>query len=434
MVFVEYLSLFKNCIDLPMTLLFLCIGIFLTLVLAFPQFRYFSKFTQILQQKNIHESQNNSLSPIQALLTAMSTSLGMGSIAAPPVAIAIGGPGALFWLWVYAFFGGVIKFAEVTVALHFKEKTKEGMILGGPATYLQAIWPWLGYWYGLITVFLFCAWSGLQTRTLAEIYAKVGISHSLTGLVMAIFIFYMLLGGAKRIADFASALVPTMCTLYLIASGVILLANFQAFILALQSIFIHAFTPAAAVGGFAGSSVFMAAREGIFKGVFVTEAGMGTSSIPHAMAQTDSPKHQGILAMYSILVDTFFCTLSGLVALITGVWKSGIVSNALIFDAFTLSFPNIGPVVLIICITLFVLTTALGNSFNGSKSFATFTNGKYITWYYLFACIMIFLGAITKTSTLWNGIEGILVPLIAIPNLLGVTYLIIKFKKELKLH
>jgi AGCS family alanine or glycine:cation symporter len=251
---------------------------------------------------------------------------------------------------------------------------------------------------------------------------------------MALFIFYMLLGGAQRIADFASALVPTMCTLYLVASSVILLANFQAFIVAVQSIFIHAFTPTAALGGFAGSTVFMAAREGIFKGVFVTEAGMGTSSIPHAMAQTDSPKNQGILAMYSMLVDTFFCTLSGLVALVTGVWKSGVISNALIFDAFSLSFPNIGPVVLLISITLFVLTTALGNSFNGSKSFSTFTNGKYITWYYLFACIMIFLGAITKTSTLWNGIEGVLVPLIAIPNLLGITYLIIKYKKELKLN
>ena len=432
--FIEYLSLCKSFIDLPMTLLFLCVGIFLSLILAVPQFRYFSKFFHILQQKNLHESQKNSLSPIQALLTAMSTSLGMGSIAAPPVAIAIGGPGALFWLWVYAFFGGVIKFAEVTVAVHFKTKTKDGVIIGGPATYLQTISPWLGYWYGLVTIFLFCAWSGLQTRTLAEIYAKVGISHSLTGLVMALFIFYMLLGGAQRIADFASALVPTMCTLYLVASSVILLANFQAFIVAVQSIFIHAFTPTAALGGFAGSTVFMAAREGIFKGVFVTEAGMGTSSIPHAMAQTDSPKNQGILAMYSILVDTFFCTLSGLVALVTGVWKSGVISNALIFDAFSLSFPNIGPVVLLISITLFVLTTALGNSFNGSKSFSTFTNGKYITWYYLFACIMIFLGAITKTSTLWNGIEGVLVPLIAIPNLLGITYLIIKYKKELKLN
>jgi len=428
----DFLKQLTNFLDAPVIFLFLCVGIFLTLFLSFPQFRYFHLFFKLLQQKNLTESAKNTLSPLQALFTAMSTSLGMGNIAGPPLAIAIGGPGALFWLLAYTFFGAITKFAEVTLAVFFREKSADGTILGGPSIYLKKIHPFLGYWYAFITIFLLAGWSSLQSRTLAEVYAKAGIPEMITGIVSAIFVFYMLLGGAKRVANFASNLVPIMCGIYFCASMIILLQNIPALIQAFHDIFAHAFTPMAAIGGFTGSTVFRAAREGIFKGVFITESGVGTAGIPHAMAQTEVAKHQGILALYSVAVDAFFCTLSGLIALVTGVWQSGRFSNALIFDAFNISFPTAGPLILIISITLFVISTALGNSFNGSKSFASFTHNRYIPAYYIFVSILIFLGAITQTPTLW-AIMDLMLPLVAIPNLFGCIYLIIKYRKALLL-
>ena len=428
----DMLFLVMSSLDAPITIIFLITGMFLTFYFIFPQFRYIHLFFKLLQQKNLNESSKNTLSPLQALLTAMSTSIGMGNIAGPPLAIAIGGPGALLWLLIYTFFGAATKFVEVTLAVFFKEKTPDGTIIGGPSVYLKKIHPYLGYWYAFITMFLLAGWSSLQSRTLAEVYAKAGVPELYTGIVTAIFIFYMLMGGAKRIAEFSSLLVPIMCSIYFCASMLILFHNIPALTQAFSDIFIYAFTPMAAIGGFAGSTVLMAARQGIFKGVFITEAGVGTAGIPHALAQTEIAKHQGILALYSLAVDAFFCTLSGLIALVTGVWKSGKISNALIFDAFSITFPTAGPIILTISITLFVISTALGNSFNGSKSFASFTRNQYIIVYYAFASILILLGAITQTPTLW-AIMDIMLPLVAIPNLLGCIYLIIRYKKALLL-
>ena len=430
--FTYILSMLMSSLDAPLTLLFLCTGMFLTFYFVFPQFRYVHSFFKLLQQKDFTKSSKNTLSPLQALLTAMSTSLGMGNIAGPPLAIAIGGPGALLWLLIYTFFGAITKFVEVTLAVFFKEKAPDGTIIGGPSIYLKKIHPYLGYWYAFITMFLLAGWSSLQSRTLAEVYAKAGIPELYTGLLSAAFIFYMLMGGAKRVAEFSTRLVPIMCGIYFFASMLILLQNIPALLQAFHDIFVYAFTPMAAVGGFAGSSVLMAARQGIFKGVFITEAGVGTAGIPHAMAQTEVAKHQGILALYSVGVDAFFCTLSGLIALVTGVWQSGNISNALIFDAFSAAFPRTGPVILTISITLFALSTALGNSFNGSKSFASFTRNKYIILYYAFASILILLGAITQTPTLW-AIMDLMLPLVAIPNLIGCIYLVIRYRKALLL-
>jgi AGCS family alanine or glycine:cation symporter len=360
----------------------------------------------------------------------MSTSLGMGSIAGPPVAIAIGGPGALFWLVVYAFFGCVAKYTEVVLAVKFRQTAPDGTIIGGPTSYLWQVHHYLAYWYGALTLVLFAGWSGLQSKTLAEIYLTLGIPEYITGIGAAILAFFMLMGGAKRIGEFSSKLVPFMCITYLCSSLIILLQDLALLQEMISLVFTKAFSATAATGGFVGASTFTALRHGIFKGVFVTEAGMGTAAIPHAQTDSKIAKNQGILAMYSVAIDTFFCLISGFVTLVTGVWTSGVISNALIFEAFKIGLPAVGSYMLIFSLTLFIVGTLIGNGFNGSKNFAFLTNNRWITWYYVFVAILIMFGAVAYTPTLWAMME-ILLPLAALPNLLGITILALRHRKEL---
>jgi len=417
-------------IDTVVSSSFLIIGTILSCIINFPQLRYGKRFLHIITSQQATKSTKNTITPLQALFTAMSTSLGSGSIAGVPLAIAIGGPGALFWLVVYGFFGSVTKFAEVVFAIQYRTRAANGSIIGGPTSYLWSVHPYLAYWYGALAMILFAGWSGLQAKALSEVYNRLGVSEWITGTITALFVLYMLIGGAKRIGKFSSILVPIMCTSYLLACLFILLQDISLlgsmFMLVVQS----AFTPAAATGGFVGSTVAISIRQGIFKGAYITEAGIGTSAFSHALADTNNAVDQGILAMYSTVIDVFFCLISGFVVLVTGVWASGVASNTLIYDAFDLGLPTIGPAILIFSLTLFVTGTAIGNSANGSKCFGFFTDNKYLRIYHIFIVIMIFLGSIAHSLTLWHIIE-LIMPLTALPNLIGTVYLALKNRKEL---
>lgn len=420
----------KHHIETIMSSVLLLVGIFLSCLVKFPQLRNGRRFLRILSSQKINSSTKNTISPLQALLTAMSTSLGSGSIAGVPFAIVIGGPGALFWLVVYAFFGSVTKFVEVAFAIKYRTRAADRSIIGGPTSYLWNVHPFLAYWYGACAMILFAGWSGLQAQALSEVFDKLGISQYITGAITALFVLYMLIGGAKRIGILSSYLVPVMCTSYLAACLFILLQDItllgQMFMLVIN----NAFTPAATTGGFAGATILMAIRQGVFKSAYVTESGIGTAAFPHALADTQSATDQGILAMYSVAIDTFFCLISGFVVLVTGVWTSSTASNTLIYDAFNLGLPTVGPAILIFSLVLFVTGTAIGNSSNGSKSFGFFTQNRYLVYYYIFVALIMFLGSITQASTLWEIIDFIM-PLTALPNLIGILYLAIKYRQEL---
>lgn len=421
---------YKSSIEMILSALFLLVGIFLSIVIKFPQLRNGRRFLTILSSQHVTTSTKNTISPLQALLTAMSTSLGSGSIAGVPLAIVIGGPGALFWIVIYAFFGSVTKFTEVAFAIKYRTRAADRSIIGGPTSYLWQVHPLLAYWYGACAMILFAGWSALQSKALSEVFEKLGVHGYITGTLTALFVFYMLIGGAKRIGKLSSYLVPVMCISYLCACLFILLQDIgllgRMFILVIKT----AFTGMAATGGFAGATFFMAMRQGVFKSAYVTEAGVGTAAYPHALADTDSATDQGILAMYSVAIDTFFCLISGFVVLVTGVWTSGAACNSLIYDAFEVGLPNIGPTILIFSLILFVTGTAVGNSFNGSKSFGFFTGNKYLICYYIFVASMIFLGAIAQSLTLWAIMDFIL-PLTALPNVIGLIYLTLHHRKEL---
>lgn len=423
-----------ECIDvihISMTMILLFTGIFLTCFIRFPQLRNFNRFIKIISSNQMNESTKNTISPLQALLTAMSTSLGSGNIVSPPLAIAIGGPGALFWIFIYAFFGSVTKFAEVTFSIKYRKRAADRSIIGGPTTYLEQVHPFLAYWYGATALILFAGWSSLQAKTLAETYGRLGVSEYVTGFVTSLFVFYMLIGGAKRVGQFSEKLVPIMCATYLGVSLIILLQDIPLLGEMLMLVISNAFTPTAATGGFLGATALMGMRQGVFKAAYVTEAGLGTAAFPHSLADTENATDQGVLGMYSVAIDTLFCLISGFIVLVTGVWTSGVTSNTIIFDAFNIGLPTVGPAILIFTLTLFVIGTAIGNSFNGSKSFGFFTNNKYLTVYYVFVACMLMFGAIANTTTLWFIME-IILPLAALPNLIGIVYLAIVHRKELR--
>ncbi len=416
--------------DVPLACIFLLVGILLSFLTNFPQLRKFAEFIKILNFKTSQESSLNTLSPLHALYTAMSTSLGMGNIISPAIAIAIGGPGALFWMIVYAIFGSVTKYTEVFFAVKYKRYAKDGSIIGGPTGYLYQIHPWLANWYGILSILLFSAWSSLQSKTLAATYAHYGIKEYVSGTLLALFVFGMLMSGTKTIGKFASRLVPMLFMFYISIACFIIFADLTILKEAIKSIFTHAFEPTAAAGAFTGATILMGLRQGIFKGAFTTEAGVGTAAIPHAYAQTEFPQQQAILGMYSIFMNTFLCIISGLVALTTKIWQLEPVSNDLAFKAFSKAMPNFGPIALTATITICIIGATLGNSFNGSKCFGFFTNNKYMGRYYIFVCTFIFMGSIVDTSTLWD-IADLFLPLIAIPNMIGIIILTLKHRKEL---
>ena len=435
----DVLYIVKNFLEFPTTILFFLVSVILTIKTRCMQIRAFPRFISIIRdgmkRKKIHNDQGEvgTIDAFHALFTAMSTTIGMGNLVGPTVAIFAGGPGALFWLLLYIFFGSVTKFTEVVFAMTTRIKTDNGHILGGPMQYLKKVSNIFAYWFMYVMVLLFIGWSMVQSNTLAAIYAQEGIPEWVTGLVLAVLTFFVLMGGAKRVGNVASKLVPIMFFFYIAFALLILFQDIAALQAAIMRITQCILTPAAPVGGFLGATVYQAIRCGLYRGVYITEAGVGTSSIAHAMADTQRPVDQGILAMFSMAADALLAMISGLIVLVTGVWEHGAFRSTLIYEAFKLHAPALGQFVLLVSISLFVITTIIGNSFNGRQTFASITNFRGVHWYVLFTVIMTFLGAMIHVEFAWV-IMDVLITLVAIPNLIGITVLAFRQPDVLELH
>lgn len=429
----QFCTRIDDFLAMPSTILFVLIGIFLTFKTRFVQIRAFPRLVSLVTGgvEHHHSEKEKMINPFHALLTAMSTTIGMGNIAGPSIAVITGGPGALFWLVIYSFFGAVTKFTEVVLAMTLRKKLPDGSVLGGPTQYLKDISPLLGMWYGGITVFLFAGWSGLQANTLANVFFLESVPKWITGFVLAVVVFMVMMGGIKRIGAVASKLVPFMFILYVSFALFILFSDLRVLCHALGLIFHHVFTPCAAVGGFLGATVISALKTGVHKSVYITESGLGTSSIPHSMADTDQVRDQAILAMFSVAADMVLSILSGLLVIVTGVWSRGEFSSTLVYEVFRDYSSGFGKYVLLASITLFVLTTVIGNSFNASQSFASFTRYRGMTAYYIFLCVIIFVGALVQVPLAWK-IMDILLVLVAIPHLVGLFALSLKHSKLIK--
>ncbi len=413
----------SSVLSIPIIITFFGVSLFLTFLTKCAQVRSFKRFFKIITTSSHKQAENvNTMSSFQALFAAIATTMGMGNIVGPSMAIMVGGPGALFWLLIYIFFGSIIKFAEVTFAVATRVKTAEGKIIGGPMQYLKEISPFIAHWYNGAIIVLLMSWSSLQSNTLANILVQEHIPAWLTGVGLASITFVVLIGGARRFGELATTLVPVMFVLYVSSALSILLKDIGALHKAILLVFDNVLTPSAAIGGFAGASVFQAMRIGILRGVLMTEAGVGTAAIPHSLADTKHPRDQGILAMCSMVSDAFLSLISGLLALVTGVWTYGSFRSTLVYEVFLMNLPFFGRYILVFSVILFVLTTVIGNSFNGMQSFNVLTRYKGVHYYIATITLIIFCGALVSSPLAWEIADTIMV-FVAIPHLIGLTIL-----------
>ena len=300
-------------------------GIFFTFYLGFPQIKYFRHGWRILTGKYVKEETKGETTPFQALTTALSGTVGTGNIGGVALAIFLGGPAAIFWMWVTAFFGMTTKFVEVTLAHKYREVLPDGSISGGPMYYIEngLNMRWLAILFS-VCLLLMCLGTGNmpQISSIAVVMNDTfNIPKFLTGAVLAVLLWMVIIGGIKRIAQIASKLVPFMAFWYLVGSFAVIFSNYENIIPSFQSIFIHVFTPAAAVGGFLGASVAAALTRGVNRGLYSNEAGQGSAPIAHASSKTENPIEEGMVSILEPFIDTIvICTITGLVILSSGVW------------------------------------------------------------------------------------------------------------------
>ena len=422
----DFLNSASSLIWGPVMLTFLLgIGIFLTLGLRAFTWRFTIKsFILLWQQRK--GGKEGDISPFQALMTSLSATIGTGNIAGVATAISLGGPGAIFWMWVTALFGMATKYAEAVLAVKYRERDEQGQHIGGPMYYISN---GLGQkWHGLaITFALFATLAGfgignmVQANSVADaVESMFEIPTWLTGLIITILTAAVILGGIGRIASVASKLVPTMAITYMLGALFVILSQIEQVPNALLLIINSAFNGSAAAGGFAGASIWAAIRFGVARGIFSNEAGLGSAPIAHAAAKTNSPVQQGMIAMLGTFIDTLLiCTMTGLVIILTGAWSSGETGAALSTLAFNTGIPSWGGYIVVFGLVVFAFTTILGWSYYGEKC-AEFLFGYKAIWPYrlLWLCA-IPVGAMGKLSIIWL-LADVLNGLMAIPNLIAL--------------
>jgi len=427
-------------LSLPTIAIFFLVGLILTIKAKVPQIFAIKKFYEFIRygvQELSYQTKEHipvkTISPLQALFTSMATTIGMGNIVGPSMAIAIGGPGALFWLILYIFIGAGTKFVEVAFSVYCRSISDNGEIVGGPSQYLKLVSPFLGYWYALLTIFLFTVWSSIQVNTISCICNLEGLPQWLSAFIAVSILLIVVLAGVKRIGSVASKLVPLMCLLYIGFACAILLKHITLIIPSLKLVMESAFDINSMGSGLFMIPLFKGMKEGIYKGVFITESGVGTSSIAHALSDVKHPIDQAVLSLFSSFTDIFLCLISGLLTLVTKVWLlPGKLSNTLIYEVFKEYCPIYGgQFILIISVFLFVITSLIGNTFNAGQSVAALTHYRYVKVYFVIAAIVAFSGAIIPMPFLWNFMDVVL-SLIAFPNLVGILILAFKYADKLK--
>ena len=301
-------------------------GIFFTIYLGFPQIKYFRHGWRVLTGKYVKEDTEGDTTPFQALTTALSGTVGTGNIGGVALAIFLGGPAAIFWMWVTAFLGMTTKFVEVTLSHKYREKLPDGSMSGGPMYYIEngLNMKWLAIVFS-VCLLLMCLGTGNmpQISSISVVLLDTfNIPKVVTGLVLSVLVWLVIIGGIKRIAQIASKLVPFMAFWYIVGGLAVIISNYENIIPSLQSIFVHIFTPTAAVGGFLGASVAAALTRGVNRGLYSNEAGQGSAPIAHASSKTENPIEEGMVSILEPFIDTIIiCTLTGLVILSSGVWN-----------------------------------------------------------------------------------------------------------------
>ncbi|MGF1736483.1 alanine/glycine:cation symporter family protein [Photobacterium satsumensis] len=414
----------------PLLLLLVGTGIYLTVRLGLIQIRYLPLALGYLFKGNKDSKADGDVSSFAALCTALSATIGTGNIVGVATAIKMGGPGALFWMWLAALFGMATKYAECLLAVKYREVDANGQMLGGPMYYIEkgTGQKWLARMFAVFALGVACFGIGTFPQANAIVdaaYLSFTIPREITVVVLTILVAVVTLGGVKSIAKVASKVVPFMAVFYVIACVIVLGSQYSAIPEAIQLVVQSAFTGHAATGGFVGAGIMLAIQSGIARGVFSNESGLGSAPMAAAAAKTDSCVEQGLISMTGTFFDTIIiCTMTGLTLVVTGAWQSDYAGAAMTSYAFASGLDSsfIGPMMVTIGLMFFAFTTILGWNYYGERCVTYLFGVKAILPYKVFFLVLIAAGAFMKLDMIWL-IADIVNGLMAVPNLIGLILL-----------
>ena len=439
---------------LPATVLIFGVGLYLSIRTGFLQFTKFGTVWKNTIGKIFHrttEAGHGAVTPFQAVCTALAATVGTGNIAGVAGAIAIGGPGAVFWMWISALLGMVTKYSEVTLAVHYRQKNKHGDWVGGPMYYIEnglgKKWKFLGILFAIFGVFaVFGTGNATQVNTIVASIDTALISFGvmeagstatlnlILGIVITVLVGMILLGGIKRIGHVAERLVPIMALLYVVLGLGIIIVHIDNLPTAFSSIVKGAFNPSAVTGGVVGAA-FVAVQKGVARGIFSNEAGLGTASIAHAGAEVNDPVQQGLFGVFEVFVDTIIiCTFTALVILCSGVPITyGAAAGAeLTISGFTSTYGNWITIFTAVAMCCFAFTNILGWGLYGARCSEYLFGEKVIKPFMVIYSLVAIIGATVKLDLLWS-IAETFNGMMAIPNLIAVALLspvVIRLTKE----
>ena len=425
---------------LPAMVLILGVGLYLTIRTKFFQIRKFGYAMKMTVGRIFEKGSaaKGAMTPFQAVCTALASTVGTGNIAGVAGAIAIGGPGAVFWMWISAILGMCTKFSEVTLAVHFREKNAKGDWVGGPMYFIKnglgPKWRWLAVAFSILgALTVFGTGNATQVNTITSAIDSALSNYGLLpaaaapavnlaiGIVIAILVGLVLLGGIKRIGHVAEKLVPFMALLYIILGLGVIVLNIQSLPAVLGSIIKGAFAPASVTGGVVGS-MFLSMKKGVARGIFSNEAGLGTASIAHASADTDSPIQQGLLGIFEVFADTMvICTLTALVILCSGTpFSYGVAAGAdLTISGFTSAYGSWVSIFTAVALCCFAFSTIIGWGLYGSRCVEFLFGHKIIKPFMVAYSLVAIVGATMDLGLMWS-IAETFNGLMAIPNLIAV--------------
>lgn len=443
---------YDNILSIAMMVLLIAAGFFLTVKTRFFQFRrlgyVFKNTIGMLFDKNLHKRDKGSVSPFQAVTTALAGTIGTGSIAGVATALVLGGPGAVFWMWISALLGMVTKYSEIVLAIKFREKNESGAYIGGPMYYIQNGLgkKWLAAFFAAFAM-IACIGTGnaTQSNSISGVLdMNFNVAPWITGAVLTIIVGVVIIGGVKRIATVNEKLVPVMAVFFILASVFALIFNAGKIPEAFALIFTEAFNFKSAFGGVAGYGILSAMRYGVGRGVFSNEAGLGSAPIAHSASSTEDPVKQGLWGVFEVFITTIIiCTMSAVVILTSDIYLSAfgagvapaVSGAALSSAAFNEALPYVGGFGIAFSTVFFALSTMLGWAYYGEVSVGyLFKNNSKtaITVYRVIYVAFVFIGAIAEINTVWL-IADCFNALMALPNLIaliGLSGLVVKLTKE----
>ncbi len=411
----------------PLLILLVGTGIYFTFRLGLLQFRHLPTALKMVFSKDKNSNKEGDVSSFAALCTALSATIGTGNIVGVATAIKVGGPGALFWMWLAAVFGMATKYAECLLAVKYRKTDANGQMVGGPMYYLQygVGSKALAVLFAIFALGVACFGIGTFPQVNAILDAtqiSFGVSREVTAVVLTLLVAFVTIGGIQSIAKVAGKVVPTMAVFYIVACLSVIINNSDQLLNAIELVLVSAFTSTAATGGFLGASIMLAIQSGIARGVFSNESGLGSAPMAAAAAKTDSCVRQGLISMTGTFFDTIIiCTMTGLALILTGAWQTDLAGAAMTTHAFAvgLNANTLGPMLVSIGLMFFAFTTILGWNYYGERCVVYLLGTKAVLPYKLIFIALVASGAFLHLDMIWI-LADIVNGLMAIPNLIGL--------------